>query len=117
MNLNDLRVYNHANEIGDMVWEIVEKWDYFKKDTLGKQVTRSADSISANIAEGFGRYHYKENKNFLYYVRGSAYETLNWVSKAKRRKIITENKSKVLTIKIEELLISLNAYIKSIGSK
>jgi four helix bundle protein len=38
----------------------------FTKDTIGKQICRAADLISANIAEGFGRYHFKENKNFSY---------------------------------------------------
>ncbi|WP_373867801.1 four helix bundle protein [Mucilaginibacter phyllosphaerae] len=32
---------------------MVLEWNYFVKDTIGKQITRSADSISANIAEGF----------------------------------------------------------------
>ena len=36
-------------------------WTYFKRDSIGKQVCRSSDSISANIAEGFGRYSFKEN--------------------------------------------------------
>ena len=87
MKLTDLRVYSLSSEIGDIIWAIVEKWDYFQKDTIGKQFVKSADSISANIAEGFGRYHFKENKNFLYYSRGSAYETIDWLSKARRRKL------------------------------
>ena len=117
MNLKDLRIYNIANEIGDEVWEIVDKWDYYKKDTIGKQFVRSADSISANIAEGFGRFHFKENKNFLYYSRGSAYEALDWLLKSNRRKIIDANKAELLRVKIEGFLIKLNAYINSIGKK
>ncbi|MCK5279659.1 MAG: four helix bundle protein [Cyclobacteriaceae bacterium] len=117
MNLKDLRIYNIANEIGDEVWEIVDKWDYYKKDTIGKQFVRSADSISANIAEGYGRFHFKENKNFLYYSRGSAYETLDWLLKSNRRNIIDANKAELLRVKIEGFLIKLNAYIKSIGKK
>ena len=53
-----------AMEIGDKVWEIVDKWDYFNKDTLGKQFVKAADSMALNIAEGYGRFFYKENKNF-----------------------------------------------------
>lgn len=99
MNLSELRVYNLANEIGDEIWGIVELWDPFKKGTLGKQLVRSADSISAKIAEGYGR-HYKENKNFLYYSRGSAYETLDHLIKAKRRKIIPDQVSQNLQERI-----------------
>jgi four helix bundle protein len=117
MNISDLRIYNLANDIGDEVWNIVDHWDFYKKDTIGKQIVRSADSISANIAEGFGRYHYKESKNFLYYSRGSAYETLDWLLKATRRNLIDMDKSSELKLKMEDFLIKLNAYIKSIGNK
>jgi len=72
--LEDLEVYQLAESFGDEIWDIVIGWDYFAKDTVGKQITRSADSISSNIAEGYGRFHYKENKNFCYFSRGSIIE-------------------------------------------
>jgi four helix bundle protein len=37
----------------------VIKWDYFLKDTIGKQLVKAADSVAANLSEGFGRYHFK----------------------------------------------------------
>ena len=46
----NLRVYNLAEEIADQVWEVVLRWDHFAKDTVGKQLVRSADSIGANLA-------------------------------------------------------------------
>ncbi|RZK51111.1 MAG: four helix bundle protein [Pedobacter sp.] len=64
--IEDLEVYMLAEEFSNEVWDVLNKWDYFAKDTVGKQVCRSADSISANIAEGYGRFHFKENKNFCY---------------------------------------------------
>ena len=67
MRLDDLNVYKESMTIGEEVWDLVNQWDYFAKDTVGKQLVMSADSISANIAEGFGRFHYKENKNFCYF--------------------------------------------------
>lgn len=62
--LEDLDVYNIADAFSNDIWEIVTTWDYFTKDTVGKQLVRSSDSISANIAEGFGRFHFKEIKTF-----------------------------------------------------
>ena len=64
--LEDLQVYKIAMEIGDAVWSIVEKWNYYQKDTLGKQFIKAADSISFNISEGYGRFHFAENRNFCF---------------------------------------------------
>ena len=72
--LADLEVYNLSEVISDKIWDIVMGWEYFAKDAIGKQLCRAADSISANIVEGYGRYHFKENKNFCYYSRGSILE-------------------------------------------
>lgn len=63
MKLEDLNVYNFAMELGEEVWICVENWDGFSKNSYGKQLVNAADSIAANISEGFGRFHYKENKN------------------------------------------------------
>ena len=81
LKLEDLDVYKVAMEIGEAVWKIVDKWEYFPKKTLGAQYADAADSIALNISEGYGRFHYKENKNFCYYSRGSAKETLTITQK------------------------------------
>jgi four helix bundle protein len=113
--LEDLEVYALSEQFADEIWFIVIKWEYFAKDTLGKQMARSADSIGANIAEGFGRYHYKENKNFCYFSRGSIIETKGWLKKAKTRNLITPDNFEDLFQKLEIIHIKLNAYIKFIG--
>ncbi|WP_153800145.1 four helix bundle protein [Foetidibacter luteolus] len=87
LKLEDLEVYKAALEVGDLVWAIVDKWEFFAKDTLGKQFTRAADSIAFNISEGYGSFHYAENRNFCYYSRGSAFETKTAVVKAKKKRI------------------------------
>jgi four helix bundle protein len=113
--LEDLEIYTLSEAFSDDIWFIVTTWDYFTKDTVGKQLTRAADSISANIAEGFGRYHYKENKNFCYFSRGSLIETKSWIKKSYTRSLITEEQYKALLGKLEIVHIKLNAYIKFIG--
>lgn len=117
MKLSELEVFNLAMELGEMVWKEVLAWDYFAKSTLGKQLVNSADSIAANIAEGFGRFHYQENKHFCYISRGSLTETQVWLKKAENRKLITSDALQIYNDKIDLLHIKLNAYIKSIGSK
>ncbi|MFH1853396.1 MAG: four helix bundle protein [Candidatus Neomarinimicrobiota bacterium] len=86
-----------------------------KKNSLGRQLVRAADSVAANLSEGYGRYHYKENRQFAYYSRGSLYETKTWLKKAQQRELITSNDYENLIRKITILMKQLNSYIKSIG--
>jgi four helix bundle protein len=110
-SLEKLEVFQIANEIGESVWLVVNNWGYFEKDTIGKQFVRSADSISANIAEGYGRYFFKENIQFCYYSRGSLLETKVWLLKTKTRNLISNEQYEDVNGKVEQLLIKLNGYI------
>lgn len=103
--------------LGEEIWSLVVVWDYLAKDTLGKQLIRSADSISANISEGYGRYHFKENQKFCFYARGSLLETQTWIEKAVHRELIDKEKGRELYTQLEQLKKRLNTYIKSIGSE
>jgi four helix bundle protein len=113
--LEDFRVYNLAMELGEEVWNIVETWGYFERDTLGKQLVRAADSIAANLSEGLGRYHFKEIKNFGYYSRGSIFETKTWLAKAGNRRLVKPEQLKTIVDKIELIGKMLNKYINSVG--
>ena len=115
MGLNDLQIYQLAMTLGEQVWSAVMKWDYFARDTLGKQAVRSADSVAANISEGFGRYHYKENIHFCYIARGSLLETRTWLDKSKRRSLITEEDYRLFEKDINTLGVKLNNYLKTLG--
>ncbi len=114
--LEKLDVYNIAEAFSDEIWNIVMVWKYFEKDTIGKQLVRSADSISANIAEGYGRYFYKESNQFYFYARGSVQETKSWLSKCIRRNIIEVEKCKVLIALVDKILAMLNAFIKFVAN-
>ena len=103
-------------DMAERIWNIVIEWDYFTKDTIGKQLVRASDSIASNLSEGFGRYHYKENRNFSYYSRGLLYETKTWLTKAHNRKLISSENFQIFSHEIENIGIRLNNYIKSIGN-
>lgn len=94
--IDELDVYILAEEISDEIWNIVLTWDFFARDTIGKQICRAADSISANIAEGYGRFHFKENKNFCYYSRGSILEVKSFLRKSRQRNLIVEEQYSTL---------------------
>ncbi len=116
LRLEDLEVYRVAMEIGDIVWNVVIRWEYFEKKTLGAQIVDAADSIALNISEGYGRFHYKDNKNFCYYSRGSAKETLTAARKAKSRNLLSEEEFKLLNEKLELYFRLIYGYINSIGT-
>jgi four helix bundle protein len=116
MKLEELQVYQLSMKLGEDVWQFVNKWEYFHKDTIGKQFVRAVDSIAANISEGFGRYHYNEGKHFGYYARGSLYESKTWLVKAFNRKLICESDYSSIIQDIDTIGIKLNKYINSIGN-
>ncbi len=86
MNLDDLKIYRHAKDLGDGVRYIVHHWDQLKRGTIGKQLLRSADSVAANISEGYGQYSPKDFKRYYYYSRGSLYEAEIWLKKSFKMK-------------------------------
>jgi four helix bundle protein len=110
--LETLEVYQLAEEFSDKIWQIVMPWDNFLKWGLGAQLTSAADSVSANIAEGYGRHYYAESKNFYFYARGSLLETKAWLGKCKRRKIIDEQECDLLLEQAEHIMAKLINYIK-----
>jgi four helix bundle protein len=115
MVLEDLEIYQLSMELGENTWLIVNSWKYFEKDTIGKQFVRASDSVAANISEGFGRYHYSENRHFLFYARGSLYEAKTWLKKARNRDLVSKEVEQQLLMLINKLGIKLNNYIKSTG--
>ena len=113
----NLRVYQMSEELADEIWEIVLGWDNFAKDTVGKQIVRSADSVGANIAEGEGRGSFQDNRRFCKIARGSLQETQHWLRRAFKRDLLTKDQVEKLKPMIQKLSPTLNAYLSSIGTK
>jgi four helix bundle protein len=90
VNFENLRIYQLSEDLADKNWTIVEKWNYFARDTIGKQINRSVDSIGADIAEGAGRYTFPENKRFAHISGGSLYETKFWLRRAYKRQLLSK---------------------------
>jgi four helix bundle protein len=113
-SFQQLRVYQLAEKISNEIWFIVKKWDDFAKDTRGKQIVRSADSVGANIAEGPGRYSYQDNQRFVKIARGSLNETRHWLRLDGARNLLTQEQSARLHPLLNELSPKLNAYLNSL---
>src|SRR4028118_6087 len=116
-SFQQLRVYQLAEKISNEIWFIVKKWDDFAKDTMGKQIVRSADSVGANIGEGHGRYSYQDNQHFVKIARGSLNETRHWLRLAYKRKLINQEQTDRIKPIIDELSPKLNAYLNSLKRK
>ena len=113
----NLRVYQLSEEVSDLIWDIVISWDRFAKDTIGKQIVNSADSVGANIAEGTGRGSFADNRRFARISRGSLFEVKHWLRRAYKRNLLKEEETSKLQELINELTPKLSAYIRSIGKK
>jgi four helix bundle protein len=114
-NFENLRVYQLAEQLADEIWNIVLRWDSFARDTVGRQVVRSADSIGANIAEGTGRHSFQDNRRFVRVARGSLYETQHFLRRAFKRKLLSPGDVKKVKPLVDNLAPQLNSYLKSIG--
>jgi four helix bundle protein len=117
MKIEELHVYCKSMELAERIWAIFIGWDYFAKDTIGRQLVRAADSIASNLSEGFGRYHYRENIHFSCYSRGSLLETKTWLIKANNRNLVSSSDFDGFAKQIDDIGVKLNNYIKSIGKK
>jgi len=85
LKLNDIEAYRIAFNLTNYIWDLVIKWEYFRRKTVGAQFVEAVDSVSANIAEGFGRYHKKDRIKFYRYSYGSLFESLDWNEKSKKK--------------------------------
>jgi four helix bundle protein len=110
----DLRVLKSAEEIADSVWKIVVQWDEFAKDVVGKQMARSADSVGANIAESFGRFNFGEKLQFLYYSRGSIFETKYWLNRTRVRGLMKPEEVQEYVNRLTDLARQLNTFANSL---
>jgi four helix bundle protein len=111
LKLNDIESYRVSFHLSNYVWDIIVKWTSFSQRTVGEQFVRAVDSISANIAEGFGRYGKKDKVKFYRYSQGSLNESLDWNQKSKVRKLVSEGEYEHIFAELQKLPRAINALI------
>ena len=111
----DLEIYKISVEIAVEVYKLTKKFP--KEETYGvvDQLKRAVTSIGANIAEGFGRYHYRDKLVFFYNSRGSLFEVKHFLEISCRLDYITKGEKEDLFVKLNNLSVKLNNFISSIG--
>lgn len=112
MNVTDHTAYKKARVLASLIWSASRSWDRNIFSTLGNQLVRSSDSISANLAEGWNRYSKKDKINFYVIARASVAETQDWLDKAFERDLIDSDKRKQIDELLQGLPKDINGLIK-----
>jgi len=112
LKVTDIEAYNISFELSNQVWDLVSQWSYLAQKTIGAQFIDATDSISANIAEGFGRYQKKDKIKFYYYSRGSTFECIDWLEKSIKRKLLDDQQYNYIKSELERLPKAINSQIK-----
>ena len=110
--VEELEVYRMAERAADRIYELLRSWPPFDKNTTGEQLVRAADSIGANIAEGYGRFHFGDQLRFFYFARGSLFETKYWLCRAERRSLLDKEVCENAARYLDTMRQKLNALIR-----
>jgi four helix bundle protein len=112
--LSDLEVYKLSRELSRIGWEIYQGLDWKMQKVNGEQFIESTDSTGANVAEGYGRYHFLDKIKFYYYARGSFLECNEpWIELLKERDKVSEHLYKQYKETAEKFSKKLNNFIST----
>ena len=114
-DFTQMPVWKKAMDIAVEVFHISDNLPKKEDYALASQIRRSAESISSNIAEGFGRAGNKDKTMFYKFARGSAFETKNHLIYGTLVKYFSDEKSEVIISNIETIIHELNKIIKTLG--
>jgi four helix bundle protein len=116
-DFRDLDTWKGCKEIRIKIWKLCRKFPQEEKYRLSDQMIRSSRSASACIAEGYGRFHYKENMQFCRQARGSLYELIDHLDVAVECGYIERNDFKEMVNEISGVIKLLNGYIRYLRSR
>lgn len=110
-SFEDLNCWKAARQLRNEVKELIKTFPDTEKYELVSQMRRASRSVTHNIAEGYGRFHYRENIQFCRTSRGSLYELLDQYITALDEAYITQEEYNKSKNRIIECLTILNGYI------
>ena len=116
-DFRELKVWQACRAIRTGIWELCKKLPSEEKFRLSDQMIRASRSATANIAEGYGRYHFQENIQFCRQSRGSLYELMDHVLTAEECSYIEKETPDALTNDIVSAIRLLNGYIKYLKTR
>ena len=113
----DLEVWQKSRELRRGISSLVKTFPEEEKYKLTDQMTRASRSVTANIAEGYGRFHFQENIQFCRQARGSLFEILDHLTVALDERYIKESGFNKIKQQIFEVIHMLNGYIKYLNKR
>ena len=110
-SFEELECWKKATALRKRLSILVKTFPSEEKYRLCDQIMRASRSVTANIAEGFGRFHYQENIQFCRQSRGSLYEIIDHLIVARDENYISNDDLTDLKKEIHECLAILNGFI------
>lgn len=115
--LEDLEIYQEAREFRKKIYQLLKLLPGEEKFSLVSQMRRAAISLTNNIAEGHGRFHYQENIQFLRQSRGSLEELIDDINICLDEGYISSSAFEELKSMTSSLLKKMNGYIRYLRSR
>jgi four helix bundle protein len=116
-DFKDLLTWQLARELRMRIYDLVRKFPREELYALNSQLRRAAQSIGANIAEGFGRYSYRENIQFCRQARGSAFEVRDHLVTALDAGFISNDEYTDADALAQRVIQTLNGYIRATNNR
>ena len=116
-DFDDLEIYRLALDLADWIYDLTTEFPTAERYNVTSQLRKAATSIGANIAEGYGRFHYKENIQFCRQARGSLSEVKYFLLFSLKRNYISMNNYEEFLKEYRNLQVKINNYINSILRK
>ena len=113
-SFKDLEAWKMGHNLVLQVYEVTNSFPKEEQFGITSQIKRAVSSITANISEGFDRYHYNDKKRFYYQARGSLGETENFLILAKDLKFINQETCEKISIEAGRIKQLINGLIRSI---
>jgi len=112
-DFTDLDAWKLGRELRKTVYGITRRFPSEERHGLADQLRRAALSVTANVAEGFGRFSYRENIQFCRHARGSAFELRDHLTSALDAAYISSQEWKEIDAAAQRVIQVLNGYIRA----
>jgi four helix bundle protein len=113
----DLEVYKAAREFRKAMYSVNRRLPDLEKYDLGSQIRRAAVSLTNNMAEGHGRFHYPDQIRFFLHSRGSLEELVDDLNVCEDEEYLTSVEVQNLKEQAKDVLKLLNGYIRYLRSR